>query len=96
LYRTRERGTPYDGREAGAGQGREDEESREELFAIIEAWGVAKQIEGFFEDAEWRAAGLDDDDEKYAVLDRLRRARALLGGVYTLQRFRAWRSPDER
>lgn len=36
-------------------------ESREELFAIIEAWGVAKQIEGFFEDAQRRAAELDED-----------------------------------
>ena len=62
---------------------------------IIEAWGVANQIEGFFEDAERRAAGLADDD-RIAVLARLGRARALLGGVDALQRFRSWRAPDER
>jgi len=31
------------------------EASREQLFTIIKAWGVAKRIEGFFEDAERRA-----------------------------------------
>jgi len=70
-------------------------ESREQLFAIIETWGVAKQIEGFFEDAERRATGLGES-EKNEILERLRRARELLGGVDALQRFRAWRAPDER
>lgn len=70
-------------------------ESREHLFAIIERWGVAKQVEGFFEDAERRAAGLGESD-KNDILERLRRARELLGGDDALQRFRAWRAPDER
>ena len=70
-------------------------ESREELFAIIEAWGAAKQIEGFFEDAQRRAAELDEATRD-AVLDRLKRARALLGDVDALRRFRAWLSPEER
>jgi len=70
-------------------------ESREDLFALIEDWGVAKQIEGFFEDAERRAAGLGDD-EREAIRDRLRRARELLGGVDALQRFLEWEAPDER
>lgn len=70
-------------------------ESREELFAIIEAWGVAKQIEGFFEDAQLRAAELDED-ARDAIQDRLKLARALLGDVDALRRFRAWRSPEER
>jgi hypothetical protein len=70
-------------------------ESREQLFAIIEAWGITKQIEGFFEDAEQRISGLGED-ERNEVLERLKRARALLGGVDVLQRFRVWRAPDER
>jgi hypothetical protein len=37
-------------------------ESREQLFAIIEAWGVAKRIEGFFEDIAHRASDLDDGE----------------------------------
>jgi hypothetical protein len=70
-------------------------ESRDELFAIIEAWGVAKQIEGFFEDAQRRAAELDEDT-KAAILDRLKLARGLLGDVDALRRFLGWRSPEER
>jgi hypothetical protein len=72
------------------------EDSRRELSAIIEEWGVATQIEGFFQDAERRAAGLEDEEARAAVFDRLERARALVGGVDALQRFRAWRAPDER
>jgi len=70
-------------------------ESRDELFAIIEAWGVAKQIEGFFEDAHRRAAELDEDTRD-TILDRLKLARELLGDVDTLRRLRGWRSPEER
>jgi hypothetical protein len=39
-------------------------DSREQLFAIIESWAVAKQIEGFFEDAERRAPGLGEDERR--------------------------------
>lgn len=74
---------------------RNREESREELFAIVEAWGVAKRIEEFFEDAERRAEGLGAE-ERGLLLDRLRGARELLGGVDALQRFLAWRPPEER
>jgi hypothetical protein len=70
-------------------------ESREELFAAIEAWGVAKRIEGFFEDAERRAADLGQEDRQ-VLLDRLTRARTLLGGVDALQRFRSWKAPEDR
>lgn len=70
-------------------------ESREQLFALIEAWGLAKRIEGFFEDAECRAAVLGQEDRE-ALLDRLHRARALLGGVDALQRFLKWKAPEER
>jgi hypothetical protein len=70
-------------------------ESREQLFAIIETWGLAKRVEGFFEDAEMRAAGFQGEDRE-ALLDRLHRARALLGGVDALQRFHEWKAPEER
>lgn len=69
--------------------------SRDQLFGIIEAWGAAKQIEGFFEDLERRAAEISDADAM-AIRDRAALARQLLGGVDALQRFRAWRGPDER
>lgn len=82
-------------RGSGASAHPEHEGEQEELFAIIEAWGAAKQIEGFFEDAQRRAAELDEATRD-AVLDRLKRARALLGDVDALRRFRAWLSPEER
>ena len=67
----------------------------EELFAIIDAWGVATQIERFFEDAERRAAILDVD-EAAQVRARLQHARSLVGSTDALQRFRGWRAPEER
>jgi len=69
--------------------------SREELFAIIEAWAVAKRIEDFFEDVEKRAPGVDGADDQ-ALLERVRRARRMLGGTDALSRFRAWKAPEER
>jgi hypothetical protein len=30
------------------------------------------------------------------MLERLNRARALLGGVDALERFRSWKAPEER
>jgi hypothetical protein len=56
---------------------RNRKESREELFAVIEAWGEAKRLEESFVDAEQRAAGLGLEDRQL-VVDRLQRARALL------------------
>ena len=70
-------------------------ESRDQLFDIIEAWNVAKGIEGFFEDAERRALGIRDD-EREKLLDRLQRARSLVGGVDALQHFLAWKAPEDR
>ncbi|WP_284352202.1 hypothetical protein [Roseisolibacter agri] len=70
-------------------------ESREQLAALIEAWSAAKQVESFFEDAERRAALLGDD-ERAVLLDRVKRARELLGSVDALQRFATWKAPDER
>ena len=70
-------------------------DSRKQLFAAIDQWGVAKSIEGFFEDAEKRAARLGDD-ERAVILDRLARARQLVGAPDALQRLREWKAPDER
>ena len=69
--------------------------SRAELAAIIERWAEAKRVEAFFEDAGRRAASLDDGAST-ALLERLERARELLGGVDALERFRSWKAPDER
>ena len=70
-------------------------DGRDELFSIIDTWAEAKRIEEFFKDAELRAAALGNDDHA-AILDRLKQARELLGGVDALQRFLSWKSPEER
>jgi hypothetical protein len=70
-------------------------ESREELLQIIDRWGRANRIEQFFRDAEQRATGLSDA-ERLRLLERLKLAREMVGSVDALDRFMAWRAPDER
>lgn len=70
-------------------------ESRRELFDIIRGWAEANRIEEFFEDIQRRATNLPEE-EKTKLLERLKLAREIIGGVDALERFRVWRSPDER
>lgn len=70
-------------------------ESRDELFAIIEDWGIAKRTEEFFTDIEHRLTDAPDEESR-AMLVRLQQARALLGGLDALKRFSTWRSAEER
>ena len=70
-------------------------ESRVELLQIIDGWAKSNRIEQFFQDAELRAANLSDS-ERLKILERLKRARELVGSVDALDHFMAWRSPDER
>lgn len=70
-------------------------ESREELLSVVEKWGLAVRLEGFFDDIVRRAQSLSPE-ERATVLERAKRARELLGGVDALGRFKLWRSPDER
>ena len=70
-------------------------ESKDELFAIVESWGVAERIESFFKNAERRALDLGEAD-RASILERLHSARALLGGTDALQWFRTWKVPEER
>ena len=70
-------------------------ESRQQLFQIVEAWGVAKRLEAFFEDAERRAVQMESD-QRADMLTRLERARKLLGGVDALRHFESWKTPEQR
>jgi hypothetical protein len=70
-------------------------ESCEELLQIIERWGTASRIEQFFRDAEQRAASLNEED-RGRLLARLKLAREMVGSIDALDRFLAWRSPEER
>ncbi len=70
-------------------------DSKEELLHIIDRWAESKRLEQFFADAERRVADLDTD-ERLRMLDRLKSARELIGSVDALERFRSWKSPEER
>ena len=70
-------------------------DSKEELLQIIDTWAEAKRLEAFFADAECRARDLPDG-QKERTIERLRQARALVGSTDALERFDAWRAPDER
>lgn len=70
-------------------------DSREDLLRIIDGWAKSNRIEQFFLDAERRAAYLSGN-ERLKILERLKRARELVGSVDALDHFMAWRSPDER
>jgi hypothetical protein len=56
---------------------------------------MTKGLEAFFADAERRAQDLPDE-RRERTIERLRRARALIGSTDALERFDAWRAPEER
>lgn len=70
-------------------------ESKEELLEIIEMWATSKRLEAFFADAERRLNDLPED-ERVNTMERLRRARKLIGSIDALERFQSWKSPEER
>jgi hypothetical protein len=65
------------------------------MMAVIEAWAEARRINELFKHAEQRLAGLGDED-RTAILEQLKRAREFLGGVDVLERFKSWKTPEER
>jgi hypothetical protein len=73
---------------------RATEESRKEIFEIIKDWGLGKRIEEFLEEVSKQAALLEDT-ERRPIIERLEKARELLGGVDALKRLRSWRAPSE-
>ncbi|MGB5439404.1 MAG: hypothetical protein WBN90_07135 [Gammaproteobacteria bacterium] len=70
-------------------------ESKEELFEIIETWAASKRLEEFFADAEHRLKNLPEDG-RTRTIERLRRARKLIGSTDALNRFQSWKAPEER
>ena len=70
-------------------------DSKEDLLQVIDAWAEAKRLDAFFADAERSAQDLPDE-QRERTIERLRRARALIGGTDALERFSAWRAPEER
>jgi Xaa-Pro aminopeptidase len=70
------------------------EHSHDQLLEIVEGWSLALSIEAFFEDALRRSKDLDAEHFA-AIKDRLAKARAMLGGLDALARFRHWKTPEE-
>lgn len=69
--------------------------SNDDLHRIINRWAESNRIEQFFADAERRSVEMDES-ERLKLLERLRRARELIGSIDALDHFLAWKSPDER
>ena len=70
-------------------------DSKEELLEIIEMWATSKQLEEFFADAEHKLKNLAEG-ERTRSMERLRRARKLIGSTDALERFQSWKAPEER
>jgi len=70
-------------------------ESKKELLEIIEMWATSKRLDTFFSDAEYRLGGLPENEREY-TMERLRRARKLIGSIDALDRFQSWKAPEER
>lgn len=71
------------------------QESRQELLAAIASWSEVQRIGAYFAEVE-RAAEHLDDGSRQQLLERLSRAKALVGDVDPLAALTRWRSPDER
>ena len=69
--------------------------SRDDLFALIDAWAEARRIEDFIKDVERHATDLAEADRE-AVLERLRQAQEFLGRPDPIQRLKGWKTPQER
>lgn len=70
-------------------------DSNMELLEIIESWAAAKRLEEFFADAQRSAMDLPQED-RASTMERLQRARELIGSTDALDRFQFWRKPEER
>ncbi len=70
-------------------------DSKEELLEIIEMWATSKRLEEFFADAERKLKTLPED-QRVRTMERLQRARKLIGNTDALERFQSWKAPEER
>ena len=68
--------------------------SREELLTVITKWGEIKRIEHFFNCAEKEALQLSGTQKQF-TLQRVARARELIGKTDALGYLLDWETPDE-
>jgi len=69
-------------------------ESREALGKVIERWADRMAVERFFDELSQSIDKLPDD-ERSAMMARLRLAREFMGTVDPIQYFKKWRTPRE-
>jgi len=74
-------------------QARQD--ARDELLQIITSWGEAQRIHSFFA-AAMAQARQRNDDARDVLLERLDRARSLIGEPDPLAALLGWKTPEER
>ncbi|RUW57014.1 hypothetical protein [Mesorhizobium sp. M8A.F.Ca.ET.021.01.1.1] len=71
------------------------QDSKDHLGKVIQQWSHVMSVERFLVGVEQRAHELPDDD-RGAVLERLKLARDFLGTQDPLEFFRSWKTPEER
>jgi hypothetical protein len=70
-------------------------QSRDQLVQMVEAWQVARWANKFLTEVEKRSA-TDESSDARLLRDRVQEARRVLGTMDVVERFRAWRSPEEQ
>lgn len=68
------------------------QDSRDRLEAVIQTWANVNSIQAFFEDIERSAQKLGDQERK-DVMERLTKAKELIGDLDALKHFKAWEPP---
>jgi hypothetical protein len=69
-------------------------QSRESLLTVISRWADVVRVQEFFTDADRRVAELSEE-RRAALLERLARAREVLGSLDALRYLEGWRTPEE-
>lgn len=68
------------------------QDSRNQLETVIQTWAKVNSIQAFFDDIE-RSAGTLDSETREVVLERLAKAKELIGDLDALKHFNGWEPP---
>ncbi|MHC8351060.1 hypothetical protein ACYZT7_17450 [Pseudomonas sp. RT4P38] len=69
------------------------QDSRDQLAAVIQTWTKVNSIRAFFDDIELGAGRLGPE-ERHAILNRLAKAKELIGDLDALKHFESWMPPE--
>ncbi|MBN9133937.1 MAG: hypothetical protein J0H48_11335 [Nitrosospira multiformis] len=70
-------------------------DATDDIHRLIDHWAEMNRIEQFFAAVERRADELGNEERAH-LMDRLKRARALIGSIDALDYFLDWKAPEER